>query len=127
MDAIKTEQPIKMIIKKKKLVVKKTDSETENETLKKQLKEKDEIIEAYKKQIEELKKKGKRKYKYVEEKCCCGARYNKSARARHMRTKKHIKWVKVNGGTDIIEGFKSKLHLKELERQEESEEDSDDE
>ncbi len=118
---IKTEQPTKMIIKrKKKLVVKKTDDD-----LKKQLREKDEEIEKLKNEIEELKKMKtpkKREYKYVEERCCCGAKYNKTTRARHMKTKKHQDWVKANGGTDIIEGFKSKLHIKELPREEEGEE-----
>ena len=115
-----TEQPTKKIIKrKKKLVIVKTDSETENENLKKQMKEKDEEIEKLKKQIEEMKKKSTRPYKYVEEKCCCGARYNKATRARHLKTSKHIKWVRANGGTDIIEGFKTKLHIKELPRKEE--------
>jgi len=104
---------------KKKFVIVKTYNESENETLKKQLREKDEEIEKLKKQIEEMNKKSTRPYKYVEEKCCCGARYNKATRARHMRTSKHIKWVRANGGTDIIEGFKTKLHIKELPREEE--------
>ena len=51
-------------------------------------------------QIDALsKKKAKappREYKYVEETCYCGAKYNKSTRARHQKTKKHRKWVKAN-------------------------------